>query len=185
MPASAPCALQNLLRNCVENRTLNDLITFLHDQGQELTESVNAHVTKHPELGKISILQILSLPPMELELGRCMICMEPTTIPFVCCPGLSATQREELHFWRFGAFPDGELDLHHPLPQGVHTLHSECAGAQMASDSRCPICRVELSESPPWEVHLNGADLLAPTMQRPAALPLVRAPPDVSTHEIP
>ena len=172
MPASAPWALQNLLRNCVENHTLKDLVTFLQDQGHELTDSVNAHVTKDPELGKMSILQILALPPMELELGRCMICMEPTTIPFVCCPGPSAPQREELAFWRFGAFPDGELDLHHPLPQGVHTWHSVCA-----SDSRCPICRVELSESPPWEVRLNGADLLAPTMQRPAVQPLVRAPP--------
>jgi hypothetical protein len=95
----------------------------------------------------------------------------------VCCPGLSATQREELHFWRFGAFPDGELDLHHPLPQGVHTLHSDCAGTQMASDSRCPICRVELSESPPWEFRLNGAIRLAPTMQRPAPPPRVQAQP--------
>jgi hypothetical protein len=156
MPASAPRALQTELRNCVENLTLKDLVTFLQEKGHALTDSVNAHVTKHPELGKMSILQILALPPMELELGRCMICMEATTPPFVCCPG--PLQREELDYWRFCAFPDGKLDLHHPLPQGVHAWHSACAGIQMASDSRCPICRVELSESPPWEVRLNGAD---------------------------
>jgi hypothetical protein len=59
MPASAPRALQTELRNCVENLTLKDLVTFLQEKGHALTDSVNAHVTKHPELGKMSILQIL------------------------------------------------------------------------------------------------------------------------------
>ncbi len=116
---------------------------------------------------------------IRLELGRCSICLEPTTIPFVCCPGPSPIQRIVLAFWRCGAFPDGELDLYHPLPQGVHTLHSECAGAQMAADSRCPNCRVELSEAPPWEFRLNGANLLAPTMQRPAHPLPVQAQPEL------